>query len=139
MSDCLWPHGLQHIRLPYPLLYLRICSSSCKLRQWCYLTISSSVTPFSSCHLSSPESGSFSSESALHNRWPKDWSFSFTISLSNEYQGWFSLGLIDLICLQSKGLSRVFSSIAIQKHQFFGAQSSLWSSYHIHTWPLGKA
>ena len=53
-------------------------------------------------------------------------------------QGWFPLGLTGLISLQSKGLTRVFSNITVQKHQFFGPQSSLWSNSHIHTWLLGK-
>ena len=53
-------------------------------------------------------------------------------------QGWFPLGLTGLISLQSKGLSRVFSSTTVQNHQFFGAQSSLWSSSHMHTWLLEK-
>ena len=48
-------------------------------------------------------------------------------------QGWFPLGLTGLISLQSKGLSRVFSNTAVQKHQFFGTQLSLWSNYYIHT------
>ena len=61
----------------------------------------------------------FSSESALPIRWPKYWSFSFSISPSNEYWGLISLGLIDLISLQSKGLSSIFSSTTVQKHQFF--------------------
>ena len=61
----------------------------------------------------------FSSESALPIRWPKYWSFSFSISPSNEYSGLISLGLIDLISLQSKGLSSIFSSTTVQKHQFF--------------------
>ena len=61
----------------------------------------------------------FSSESALHMRWPKTWSFSFSISPSSEYSE-----LIDLISLLSKGLSRVFSSATVQKHRFFGAQLS---------------
>ena len=74
---------------------------------------------------------------AFH-KWPKYWSFSFSISPSNEYSGFISLGLTGLISLQSKGLSRVFSSTTIQKHQFFGAQSSLWSNSHIHTWLLEK-
>ena len=52
-------------------------------------------------------------------------------------QSWFSLGLTSLISLLSKGLSRVFSN-TIQKHQFFGAQPSLWSNLHIHTWLLEK-
>ena len=80
----------------------------------------------------------FSSESAVHIRWPKYWSFSFSISLSSKYQGWFPLGLTDLISLQSKGLSRVFSNTTVQKHQFFSTQPCLWSNSHIHTWLLGK-
>ena len=63
----------------------------------------------------------FSKESVLCIRWPKCWSFSFSISHSNEYLGLISLGWIGLI-LQSKGLSRVFSNTTVQKHQFFGAQ-----------------
>ena len=53
-------------------------------------------------------------------------------------QGWFPLGLTGFISLQSKGLSRVFSNTIVQKHQFFGAQPSLWSNSHIHTWLLKK-
>ena len=68
----------------------------------------------------------FSSESSLHVRWPKDWSFSFSISPSMNIQGWFPLKLICLIPLPSKGLSRVFSSTKVQKHQFFGTQPSLF-------------
>ena len=80
----------------------------------------------------------FSNESALRIRWPKYWRFSFSISPSNEYSGFISLGLTGLISLQSKGLSRVFSNTTVQKHQFFGAQPSLWSNAHIHTWLLEK-
>ena len=75
----------------------------------------------------------FSNESALHIRWPKYWSFSFNISPANEYSGLISIGLTGLISLQSKELSRVFCSITIQKHQFFGAEPSLWSNSHICT------
>ena len=67
----------------------------------------------------------FFSELALCIRWPKYWSFSFSISPSDEYSGWFPLGLTGLISLLSKGLSRIFSSATIQKHQFFGALLSL--------------
>ena len=74
-----------------------------------------------------------SNKSVLHNRWPKYWSFSFSISLSKQYSGLISLGLKGLISLQSKGLPRVFSSTTVQKHQFFGAQLSLWFNSHIHT------
>ena len=76
-------------------------------------------------------------ESALPIRGPKCWSFSFGISLSS-IQNWFPLGLTDLISLLSKGLSKFSSSTTAQKHQFFGAQPSLWSNSHIHTWLLEK-
>ena len=66
------------------------------------------------------------------------WNFSSSISPSNEYSGWFHLGLTGLISLQSKGLSKVFSSTTVQKHQFFGTQPSLWSNSHICTWRLEK-
>ena len=61
-----------------------------------------------------------------------------TLVLPMNIQDWFPLGLTDWISLQSKGISRVFSNTTIQKHQFFGAQLSLWSNSHIHTWPLEK-
>ena len=77
----------------------------------------------------------FSNESALCIRWPKYWNFS--ISPSNEIQGWFHLELTGLILL-SKGISRVLSSTTIQKHQFFSAQPSLCSNSHICTWLLEK-
>ena len=80
-----------------------------------------------------------SSESALHIRWPKYWSFSFNISPSNEYSGLITFGLAGLIYLQTKGLSAVFSSTTVWKRHFFGAQLSLWSSSHIHTWLLKKS
>ena len=75
----------------------------------------------------------FSNESALHIRWPKYWSFSFSISHSNEESGLFPLGLTGLISLQFKGLSRIFFSTTIQKHQFFSGYLSLWSNSQIHT------
>ena len=85
-----------------------------------------------------PSIRAFSNKSALCIRWPKYWSFSFSISLSNNIRDWFPLGLTGLISLQSKGLPRVFSG-TIQKCQFFGTQPSLWSNSHIHTWLLEKS
>ena len=76
----------------------------------------------------------FSTESLLHIRWPKDWTFSFSISPSNECSGLISFRWTGWISLQSKGLSRVFSNTTVQKHQFFGAQLSLQSNSHIHTY-----
>ena len=79
----------------------------------------------------------FSEELVLHIRWPKYWSFSFSISPSNEYSR-LPLGLTGLIFFQSTVLLRVFFSTTVQKRQFFGTQSSLWSSSHIRTWLLWK-
>ena len=80
----------------------------------------------------------FSNESVLHIGWPKYWSFSFSISPSNEYSGLISSRINCLISLQSKELSRVSSNTTVQKHRFFGAQLSLWSNSHIHTLILEK-
>ena len=80
----------------------------------------------------------FSSESALHINWPKYWSFSFSISPSNEYSVLISFRIDCSISLKSMRLSRVFSSTTVQKHQFFGTQPSLWSNSHIRTWLLEK-
>ena len=75
----------------------------------------------------------FSNESTLRMRWPKYWSFSFSISPSNEYSGLISFRMDWLDLLAVKGLSRVFSNTTVQKHQFCSAQLSLQSNFHIHT------
>ena len=75
----------------------------------------------------------FSSESALHIRWQKYWSFSFSISPSNKYSGLISFRMDWLDHLMSKGFFRVFSNTTVQKHQFFDAQLSLEFNSHIHT------
>ena len=80
----------------------------------------------------------FSNESTLRIRWPKYWSFSFSIISSKKSQSWSPSEWIGWISLQSKGLSRVFSNTTLQKQQFFGAQLSSQSNSHIHTWPLEK-
>ena len=81
----------------------------------------------------------FSNESVLCIRWPKYWSFSFSIiSPWMNIQDWFPLGWTSWISLQSKGLSRVFSNTTVQKHQSFCAQPSSQSNSHIHTWPQEK-
>ena len=80
----------------------------------------------------------FSNESALHMRWPKYWSFSFSISPSNEHPDLSPLGWTGCISLQSKELWRVFSNTTVQKHQFFGTQLSSQPNSHIHTLPLEK-
>ena len=100
-SDSLQSHGLQHTRLPCPSLSPWVCSNSCPLNQWWYLSISASAALFSFCLQSFPASV-FSNESALHIRWPKYWSFSFSISPSNEYSGLISLRIdqFDLLAVQ---------------------------------------
>ena len=80
----------------------------------------------------------FSNESTLCMKWPTYWSFSVSISLSNEHPGLISFRMDGWISLQSKGLSRVFSKTTVQKHQFFSAQLSSQSNSHIHTWLLEK-
>ena len=80
----------------------------------------------------------FSDESVHHIRWPEYWSFSFSISPSNEYSGLIPLGWTGWISILSKGLLRVLSNTTFQKHQFFGTQLSLWSNSHIHTLLLEK-
>ena len=78
----------------------------------------------------------FSNESALCTKWPKYWSFTSVLSMN--IQGWFPLGLTGLISVLFKGLSRVFSSTTVQKHQFFSTQLSSQSNSHIHTRLLEK-
>ena len=80
----------------------------------------------------------FSNESTLRMRWPKYWSFGFSISPSKEHPGLSPLEWTGWISLQSRGLSRVFSNTTVQKHQFFSAQLSSQSNSHIHTWPQEK-
>ena len=99
MPNSLWPHGLQKARLPCPSPTPGDCSNSCPLSQWWHPIISSSIFPFSSC-LQSFSASVFSSESILHIRWPKYWSFS--ISPSNEYSGLtsFRIDWLDLLAVQ---------------------------------------
>ena len=137
MSDSLWPHELQHARPPCLSPTPRVHSDSCPASQWCHPAISSSVIPFSS-YLESLPASVFSNKSTLHMRWPKYWSFNFSISPSKENPGLISFRMDWLDLLAVHGLSRVFSSTTVQKHQFFGAQLSSQSNSHIHTWPLGK-
>ena len=91
MSYSLQPHGLQYARRPRPSLSPGACPCSCPFNQRCHPTISSSVVPFSSCLQSFPSISVFPNESALPIRWPKYWSYSFSISSSDEYLGLISL------------------------------------------------
>ena len=125
----------EYPRPPCPSETPRVYSDSCPLSWWCHPAISSSVVPFSSCPQSLPASGSFPISQLFS--WGGQ-STGVSASAPVNIQGWFPLGLTGWITLQSKGLSKVFSNTTVQKHQFFGAQLSLWSNSHIHTWLLEK-
>ena len=114
------------------------CSNSCPVSRWCHPTISSSVIPFFSCPQYLPASGSFQMSWFFTSGGQSTGVSASASVFSINIQDWFPLGLTSLISLQSKGLSRVFSSITIQEHQFFGAQPSLWSNSHIHIRLLEK-
>ena len=139
MSKSLWPHALQQVKFPSPSLSPGVCSNSGPLIRWCHPTISFSVSPFFSCLQSFPASGSFPMNRLFFPSGGQSIGASASASvLPMNIQDWSPLGWTAWISLQSKGLSRVFSNTTVQKHQFFGAQLSLWSTSHIHTWPLEK-
>ena len=140
MSDSLQPHGLQHDRPPCSSLSPRVCPSSRPLNWWCHPTISSSIALISSCPQSFPASRSFpmSQFFASGGQSIGDSTSASASVLPMSIQGWFPLGLTGLISLLSKGLSRVFSSTTVQKHQFLSVQLSLWSNSRIHAWLLDR-
>jgi len=110
VSDSLQPHGLQHVRLPCP------SPNSHPSSWWCHTTISSSVITFSSRLQSFPVSGSFPMSQFFTSDGQSIGASASASVLPMNIQDWFPLGLTGLIFLQSKGLSRVFSSTTVQKH-----------------------
>ena len=137
LSNSLWPHGQQHARLPRPSPTPGAYSNSCPSSWWCHPTISSSVVSFSSCLQSFPASGSFKWVSSLHQ-------VVKVLEFQLQHQSFHWIVRTDFLydwlvwsyCCPRD--SRVFSNTTIQQHQFFGAQLSLLSSFHIHTWLLEK-
>ena len=137
VSDSLQPHESQHARPPCP-------SPLPEFTQTHVHRVSDAIQPSHPLSSPSPPPSIFpsirvcSNESALHIRWPKYWSFSFSISPSNEHPGLnsFRMDWLDLLAVQ--GTLRVFSNTTVQKHQFFGPQLSLWSNSYIHTRLLEK-
>ena len=121
MSDSLWPHGLQHTSLPSPSLSPEVCSDSCPLSWWCYLT-SHPLGPLFFLFSISPSIRVFSNESALHIRRPKYWSMSFSISPSNEYSGLISFRIDWLNLFAVQGTLK-----SLLQHQSSKA-SILWCS-----------
>ena len=137
VSDFLRPHESQHARPPCPSPAPGVHPNPCPLSRWCHPTISSSIVPFFSCPQSLPASESFQM-SQFFTSGGQSIGVSASAVLPMNIQDWFPLWLAGLISLQSKGLARVFSNTIVQKHQFSGAQFSLWSNSHIHTWLLEK-
>ena len=135
VSDSLHPHGLQHSRLPCPLPSTRAGSDSGPLNQWCRPTISS-CRPLLLLPQSFPASGSFPM-SQLFSPYGQSIGASASV-LPVIVQDWFPLGMTSLLSLQCKGLSSVFSSTTIRKHQFLITQPSLWSNSHTRIWLLEK-
>ena len=124
MSDSLWPNGLQHTRLPCPSPTPRVYSNSCPSSQWHHPIILSSVIPFSSCLQSFPASGSFPRSQFFTTGGQNIWSFSFSISPSNEYSGLISFRIdwLDLLAVQGtlKSLLQHHSSkVSILQHSGF--------------------
>ena len=139
VSDSLRPHGLQHARPPCPSPIPGVYSNSCPLSLWCHPTISSSVIPFSSCLWSSLASRSFPMTQLFASAGQSIGVSASALVLPKNIQDWFPLGWTGWICLQSKGLSRVFSNTTVQEHQFFWVQLSLWSNSQIQTWLVEKS
>ena len=125
VSYSLWPHGLHHARPPCPSPTPGVYANSCPLSLWCHPTISSSVVPFFSCLQSFPASGSFQMSQFFASGGQIIGVAASTSVLPMNIQDWLPLGWTGWISLQSKGLSRVFSSTTVQKHQFFCTQLSL--------------
>ena len=129
VSDSLRPHESQHARPPCPSPTPGVYSNSCPLSWWCHPAILFSVGPFFSCPQSLPASGSFPMRQ-LHMRWPKYWSFSFSISPFNEHPGLISFRMdwLDLLAVQGtlKSLLQHHSSEAsiFQCSAFFTVQLS---------------
>ena len=138
MSNTLWPHEPQHTRPPCPSPTPGVYLNPCPLSRWYHPTNSSSAVPFSSCPQSFPASESFQmSQLSTSGGHSTRVSASTSVPPTN-IQDWSPLGWTGWISLQSKGLSRVFCNITVQKHQFFGVQLSLEFNFHICTQLLEK-
>ena len=124
VSNLLWPHGLQHARLPCPSPNPRANSNSCPSSQWCHPTISSSVVPFSTYLQSFPVSRSFQMSQFFALGGQSIGVSASTSVLVMNIQDWFPLGWAGWNSLLSKVLSRVFSNTTFQKHQFLSTQLS---------------
>ena len=119
----------------FPSLLPGVCPNSCLLSQWSHPTILSSAAPFSFCLQSFPAPRTFLVSQLVALGGQNIGASALASDYAVNIQSWLPLGLTGLI-LPSKGLSKVFSSTTIRKHQFFGTQLSLWVNSHICTWLL---
>ena len=131
-------HGLQHGRFPCLSLSPGDYSNSRPFESVMASNYLILCHPFSSCLQSFPASGSFPMSQFFASGGQSIGTSASASVLRMNIQGWFPLRLTDLISLQSKGLSKVFSNTTVQKHQFFSTKPSLWSNSHIHTWLMEK-
>ena len=138
MSNSLWLQDPQHDRPPCPSPSLEVCPRSRPLKRWCHPAILSSDALFPFCSKSFPASGTFSMIQlfASDNQNTRASASPSVIPMS--IQGWFPLRLTGLISLLSNGLSRVFSSTTVWRHQFFGPLPSSESMFHNLIWPLWR-
>ena len=121
-SDSLWPHGLQHARVPCPSPSPGFCSNSCPLSQWCIQHLILCRPLFSSCSQSFPASGSLPGSWLFASGGQSIRASASVLPMNN--QDWPPLGWTGLISWLSRGFSRVFSNTTVQKHQFFGSHLS---------------
>ena len=138
VTDSLRPHELQHARPPCPSSTPGVHSNSCPSGWWCHPAISSSVIPFSSCPQSLPASESFPMSQLFAWGGQRTEVSALASFLPKKSQGWSPSEWTGWTSLQFKGLSRVISNPAVQKHQFFSTQPSSQSNSHIHRWSLEK-
>ena len=144
VSTSLWPDGLQHTRLPCPSPTHGACSNSCPSSQWCHPTISSSVTPFSSCLHCFPASGSFPRSQFFASGGQSTGALASVSVLSLNIQGWFHLGLTGMISLLSQGLSQLFPLLwPARKYSVFNRLMRLGQAHldtlHILGWLTGTS
>ena len=124
VSDSLWPHGPQHARLPVHHQLPKLAQTHVHRVGYAIQTSHSLLSPSPPASIF-PSIRVFSNESGFRIRWPKCWSHSFIISLSNEYSGLISFRMVWLDLLAVQGTLKVLSNTTVQKHQFFHAQLSL--------------
>ena len=134
LCPTLQPHRLQHARPPCPSPTPGVYSNSCPFSQCCHPTISSSVIPFSSAHNLSQHQ-SLSNESVLHIRWPEYWSFSFSISPSNEYSGLISFR-IDWSPRSGRGYTGTGGALGDDKFIMLTVVMVLWIHVYVKTYQI---